>query len=872
METPVALQNVELWQRTLAGDHPPALILRQALLKMRSNVEILAAEIASDLPSYTVHDVTHLDALWGVADTIAGPSFPLNPLEAFCLGAAFLVHDLGMGLAAWPGRENGLRNHPRWPDIHAAEVLRNPDASSTPQAERSVVQELLRLLHAEHAGRLLDIHWIDDEDGGRHHLLEDSSLRFHLGEFVGRIAHSHWWSLDQVARELNVQLNPPAAFPKEWTIDPLKVACLLRAADAAHVDERRAPRLLRAARNITGISRDHWVFQGHLGQPRRSDDWLVYTAGRSFPKSEARAWWLALDTLRMIDTELRTVDALLADLDKPRFAAKGVLGVDSPIRLAKHIPTLGWLPVDASVKISNVPGLVRKLGGSGLYGPDSSVPLRELLQNASDAVTARRLQEGLSANWGRINVTYRQIAEEHWIEVSDTGVGMSESLITGPLLDFGTSYWDSSLAMREHPGLASKGFTPTGSFGIGFFSVFMWGDSVIVKSRRPEDAVQQTRVLEFEEGPSSRPLLRPAAPNEQMLEPGTSVKVRLRVPPAAEGGLFYELAGDSRLAVVVGRCAPASPVDIFVTDGTSETQQVVEANDWLVLNAERLIGRIAGYRTPVALDRFRSWIEHCEGQLSIVSDEDGRMLGRIAMVPRFRSAPGSRWHRSFTPGVVTAGGFGTRTAMDMMAGILLGTPESASRQAAHPYAGPEPMRNWAEQQARRLEVSQFVESEDAADLANVLISLGAEPGRLPIANSATGWLNVSEVAALVAPLDTVVWVSTANIFLSTREDGELRLEPNVLVSDSGQPGLLVGVIPGDPRKGLSWPTDRGPSLSELVQRIIATAWGLLETELVENSDISSDERSFVALVGEFDGRPLNLRGANVFRRQRMVEH
>ncbi|MBA2593659.1 MAG: hypothetical protein M3495_02490 [Pseudomonadota bacterium] len=45
------------------------------------------------MPGLTVHDITHLDALWRVADQIAGPDYPINPAEAFVLGGAFLLHD-----------------------------------------------------------------------------------------------------------------------------------------------------------------------------------------------------------------------------------------------------------------------------------------------------------------------------------------------------------------------------------------------------------------------------------------------------------------------------------------------------------------------------------------------------------------------------------------------------------------------------------------------------------------------------------------------------------------------------------------------------------------------------------------------------------
>ncbi|WP_257969967.1 ATP-binding protein, partial [Vibrio parahaemolyticus] len=97
-----------------------------------------------------------------------------------------------------------------------------------------------------------------------------------------------------------------------------------------------------------------------------------------------------------------------------------------------------------------------------------------------------------------------------YIEVEDNGVGMSVNVLTGAFLDFGTSFWGSSSMHSEFPGLESKGFSSTGKYGVGFFSTFMWGDEVSVATRRFEDSRSSTKVLSFEKGLMSRPILRKA--------------------------------------------------------------------------------------------------------------------------------------------------------------------------------------------------------------------------------------------------------------------------------------------------------------------------------------------------------------------------
>ncbi len=146
--------------------------------------------------------------------------------------------------------------------------------------------------------------------------------RVSLGHLIGKIGFSHWWSVEKVAAEFSTPRGASLSIPPDWTIDPLRLACILRLVDAAHLDWRRAPGFLRALLKPVGVAAEHWNFQEHLNQPILEDDRLVYTANQPFDISEARSWWLCLDTLRSVDVELRNVDALFADRKMTRFAAR----------------------------------------------------------------------------------------------------------------------------------------------------------------------------------------------------------------------------------------------------------------------------------------------------------------------------------------------------------------------------------------------------------------------------------------------------------------------------------------------------------------------------------------------------------------------
>src|ERR1035437_6791601 len=432
------------------------------------------------LPGLTVHDISHLDGLWTVADLIAGPGVDLTPTEAFVLGGAFLVHDLGLALAAYPGGLQELQHRSEWQDLLIATLRRllgrepNPQDIALPpaQAVEEVTFWMLRERHAAQAEALASTAWVDAQTHENFHLLEDSDLRRSVGPLLGKIAHSHWWPTSQLPQEFSHPIGSPLSFPAGWSIDALKLALLLRLADAADLSSRRAPSFLKVLRQPGGTSALHWAFQEKLYQLQRDGDRLVYTS-QAFAQHEAPAWWLAYDTLRMVDTELRLADTLNSDLGRERFAARSVRGVEDPTRLVRYLPALGWTPVDAQVRVSHVAELVAKLGGRELYGDDQTIPLRELVQNGADAVRARRVLQGHDQRWG--SIVLRTGADDHgaWLEVADCGVGMSRAVLTGPFLDFGISFWSTLDAIKEFPTLASRGFRSTGRYGIGFFSVFM---------------------------------------------------------------------------------------------------------------------------------------------------------------------------------------------------------------------------------------------------------------------------------------------------------------------------------------------------------------------------------------------------------------
>ncbi|MYE14474.1 MAG: ATP-binding protein, partial [Gammaproteobacteria bacterium] len=369
---------------------------RTHYLSIRDRAAQLTSRIATDVPGLTVHDISHLDALWDIASSVAEGAVSVNPAEAFVLGGSILLHDAAMSVAAYPGGLSDIRQTVAWRDTVARVALsaeeRGEDKFDTENPPDAVVDQVLpdvlRQLHAEHAEELAEQAWTNP-DGQPVHLVEDSDLRTFYGPTMGQIAHSHWWPVQRLEQEFSEDLGALASRTR-CRVDRLILACLLRVADALHLDSRRAPRFLRAITAPTGTSALHWTFQERLARPHIELDAVVFTTGQPFAREEADAWWLAYDALNAADRELHDVDLLLQVRGREILKASRIKGAGSPEILARSLPTNGWRPVDAMLRVSNVPAIVERLGGSQLYGNNPTVPLREVFQNSADACQARR--------------------------------------------------------------------------------------------------------------------------------------------------------------------------------------------------------------------------------------------------------------------------------------------------------------------------------------------------------------------------------------------------------------------------------------------------------------------------------------------------
>lgn len=775
--------------------------LKEVFLSFRSKVSILAAEVSRSLPGYTVHDISHIDALWEMADCICGDNYELNPLEGFVLGGVFLLHDLAMSISAYPNGIKELEVTDLWKDTvlqkYISEGYEIPESTNydhlNADVKEYVISTVLRKFHAKTAEKLVTTAWKQCSTGEPQFLIDSTEIRLSLGQVIGRIAHSHWWKINKVECELPLTLGAPSWCPKEWTIDQLKIACILRVSDAAHIDARRAPSFLRSLRKLNPESDEHWCFQEKLQKPYLSDDFLFYTSGYSFPSHEAPAWWLCYEVLKIIDKELRQTDALLAAKQMIRFKAKHVFGVESPERLASLIQTEGWSPIDAFIHIGDLPKIIRTLGGKELYGREGSIPIRELIQNSSDAVRARRILEKRPETWGNVIVRASNKESKAWIEVEDNGIGMSLDVVKQYLFEFGSCYWNSELMHEEHPGLTANGMIHTGKYGIGFFSVFMLGESINITTREHSVAQNETYVIEFRNGLDSRPIVRKANPEEYLVDGGTKIRINLK------GNEDYEklflVNGTKKLTLndICVSVAPALDCNLVVEDAVSIT---IPANHWLKCTNRDFLDLLVSINKKSDVRMFcdeeaRIFLDLAAKNVELIKNEFGEILGRAFLDPSdFLSGK----KRPYLNGVVVVGGL-RESYTQNICGILYGETTNIARDKAIVLADKNNLVSWATNQAKL--IPSVFDGNEQIGAAQLVRILGGHPGDLSIARNSSRFYSYNQMKEIAKNLNEIFIFHEFFLTSQAEEIKDFKLNDNIYYCGlSGSPSIFP-----DQRKG-----------------------------------------------------------------------
>ena len=691
-------ENTSLWKKTLGINSDQSIErLRTSYLIMRDHTQGLLDEVRRDFPNLTDHSVKHVDSLWRIASLITGDDYHINPLEGFILGCSFLVHDSILSYKAFGGKD-ALRDTIEWKDSYQDIVGTEFD---TEEGKQKLDFNIIRQLHAKKCGEIL-CRPFDSLDGNKYYLLSDDEMRNHFSQLIGEIASSHHWETEQIL-SLPSQVNGLSSLSVDWTICPRKLACILRCADAAAIDSGRAPDYLFRLLRLNGVSKDHWVAQNRMGIALDVNDntRIVFTSTHDFEEKDFAAWNVAYDAVKVVEEELNKCQDILSDQEQ--FQVKSVAGAKSRKALASYIKTRGWMPSDVNVHISDVAHLISTLGGKELYGKEDLqlIVLRELIQNARDAIHARRLMEK-DESFGRICVKVCNSGDDVILSVTDDGVGMSYNTISRSLLDFGNSFWHGDDVNIEFPGLKTAGFKSVGQYGIGFFSVFSIAQSVEVESRKYTEGLKEAHKVKFPNGITLAPIFANCISTSTFY----STVVKLTLSDKYKKWPTMYLAKRNRMeesdlevpfSAMLSTLVAGLDVDVYYQEFDHEMVRVHHRIDAHDLDKKAWLRALsfADYQNDVNLDTF---IETNYNRLQYIYDERHSMAGLAAIGTRFLPV------NDFLGGSTIGGllsAYHSRSG-EYWIGVLDHVPDGAKRNGGELKASKGIIESWVNNQVEEL--------------------------------------------------------------------------------------------------------------------------------------------------------------------------
>lgn len=423
-----------------------------------------AKTIRDHFPMYTLHDEVHIcNVLRIMAELLGDQIGRLTRDEAAMLILAACCHDVGMSCSDQEKTEllentdrlaRYLENH------HSEYVKAYAENPNEPRLTDEMLQKYLRSIHHERAAELLSsIEWpevlwgkVDRDD-------------------LIRVCRSHGESVS----ELTGMENTPA-------VDICLCAVLLRLADILDFDTSRAPKAVydysgldRPEGSEARVSKEEW--QKHMASQgfdflHVPDRKVPYDLPYHAKSSSMQIEQTVNSYLDWVDRELNECGRLI------RRYSERWRDLILPSRIKRTIKAVGYVSGQYHLTMDQ-DQIMELLVGKELYS-DPSVFVRELIQNAIDAVRTReQLDRNLPKDW-KPQIHIRSWMDEegyHWFRIEDNGTGMTQDIIENHFLKIGSSYYTSDTFQKEKIRCqADPDYMPISRFGIGILSCFMGGE------------------------------------------------------------------------------------------------------------------------------------------------------------------------------------------------------------------------------------------------------------------------------------------------------------------------------------------------------------------------------------------------------------
>jgi len=512
--------------------------------------EILADNKLPFFPDYTDHGIDHINAVlesevelvspevWGLREQRTARRVLRDSDAAVIIGAT-LLHDIGMhlrpdGFLELIGCQSRFQPLPWFAQSHeghAADVSWDRLWEDYVREARRFSERELANIIGESSARAWKFHSLPADTGRwerNHHLIVGEFIRRHharlahetaiygfpglavgggenqfpaldqqghplkrLADLIGLTARSHGTSLRLCKSYLDATPRY-AGTPRPMDSAVIYPMALLRVADYLQIDRQRAPAVLLQLRNPQSpVSVQEWRKHhavesiGPATSPRAK--MITVAAGLSL------SLYLQLsDLLAGLQREMDHSTAVLDEvygtrielgLDRLSLATRRV---ESNLQSSAYRNSLPYVP--SATGFAADPNLLTLLV-EPLYGRHPGVGVRELIQNAADAVGELKVWCGtrgksvesidLPEQDGDVVVEFIKREDESWfLRVRDRGIGMTADTIQNYFLRAGASFRRSPEWAREF--LDDDGTARVlraGRFGVGAFAVFLLGPS-----------------------------------------------------------------------------------------------------------------------------------------------------------------------------------------------------------------------------------------------------------------------------------------------------------------------------------------------------------------------------------------------------------
>jgi len=518
-------------------------------------------------PDYTDHGIDHVNrvmqfevelvpkAVWDESKNDSDPRLLCAADAAVIIGAT-LLHDIAMHL-----REDGFRELvspdsrfkplPWFKDAHEGHAADRPWhellEEYTREAKRFCERDLAEII-GEKEARAWKFDQLPDEPGQwsrNHYLIVGEFIRRHharlaheiaiygfpglpvgsgehqfpamgtgghhlglLADLIGLTARSHGMNLRTCKAYLDWKYP---GTPRPMGTAVLYPMALLRVADYFQIDRQRAPAVLLQLRNPQSlVSVQEW--QKHLAVQHIGP--ATDPRGKMVTVSADICLSLYLQLQELLQEMQAEMDHSTAVLDEA-YGTRNDLGLDQLNLAIRRVHSnlhdtafrdnLPYVPERTGFRVD--PNLLTLLV-EPLYGKHPSVGVRELMQNAVDAVCeldAWSKAHGvalesldLPEQEGDVLIDFIEKENGSWfLRVQDRGIGMTSDTIKNYFLRAGASFRNSEEWMKEFVGDDGKPrVAHAGRFGIGAFAVFLLGTSFRVWTRHASEGNSKGYMIE----------------------------------------------------------------------------------------------------------------------------------------------------------------------------------------------------------------------------------------------------------------------------------------------------------------------------------------------------------------------------------------